>query len=226
MSARSESEVKRSAEARVHPALASRSKRLVDIAVSGSMLLVLSPLFLLIMVLVRLTSTGPAFFRQERVGTHGRPVVVLKFRTMKIGNDDHAHREMNVRELLGEEASTSDGVFKLEGDDRVTAVGSWLRRLSLDELPQLVNVFRGEMSMVGPRPALDWEVALFQPHHLGRLEVRPGITGLWQVSGRNRLSMLEMLDLDLRYVEEWSMSLDLRILARTPVVLIRGDGAR
>jgi len=210
-----------------HPAVRSRFKRGVDLALSALALAVLAPVLVVIAVLVRVTSKGPAFFRQERVGLDGRPFTVFKFRTMYLDNDDTLHRELCTRQLLGEdEAETSDGVFKLEDDPRVTSVGDWLRRVSLDELPQLINVLKGEMSLVGPRPGLQWEVDLYRPEHLRRLAVRPGITGLWQVSGRNHLSMLEMLDLDVRYVEEWSPWLDLRIIAMTPIVLLRGDGAR
>jgi len=184
-------------------------------------------MMLLIAAAVRLTSRGPALFRQERVGLRGEPFTMLKFRSMVVDNDDSAHRELCTRQLLGEEdSSAEDGVYKLEDDPRVTPVGRWLRRLSLDELPQLINVVRGDMSIVGPRPALQWEVDLYRPEHLRRLAVRPGITGLWQVSGRNRLSMLEMLDLDVRYVNEWSFWEDVRILLATPSALLRGDGAR
>lgn len=210
-----------------HPALSSGLKRIVDVTIAGGLLILLSPLLLTVAVLVRITSRGPALFRQERVGVNGRPFTILKLRTMVVDNDDTAHRELNTRELLGtDDPKTSDGIFKLEADPRITGIGHWLRRLSLDELPQLINVVRGEMSIVGPRPALQWEVDLFQQRHLRRMAVRPGITGLWQVSGRNQLSMLEMLDLDVRYVEEWSPRLDLRIIAMTPGVLLRGDGAR
>jgi lipopolysaccharide/colanic/teichoic acid biosynthesis glycosyltransferase len=210
-----------------HPAVSSVTKRTIDLLVAGTALLLVSPVLLILAVAIRITSRGPALFRQERVGVDGRSFTLLKLRTMIVGNDDRAHRELNTRELLGErDPDTSDGIFKLESDPRITRIGHWLRRLSLDELPQLINVIRGEMSLVGPRPALQWEVDLYQPAHRRRLAVRPGITGLWQVSGRNQLSMLEMLDLDVRYVEEWSPGLDLRILAATPAVLLRGDGAR
>lgn len=210
-----------------HPGVTSLLKRGLDVILSAAALLVLSPLLLILAAAVRATSPGPALFRQERVGLHGQPFVALKLRTMVVDNDDTAHRELCTRQLLGEDdAATSDGAFKLEEDPRITPLGSWLRRLSLDELPQLINVARGEMSLVGPRPGLQWEVDLYRPEHLRRLAVRPGITGLWQVSGRNQLNMLEMLDLDVRYVEEWTPALDLRIIAMTPIVLFRGDGAR
>ncbi len=210
-----------------HASVRSRTKRIQDLAVAITASVLLSPVLILVAVLVSTTSRGSALFRQQRIGLNGTPFTMLKFRTMKIDNDDTAHREIITTQLTGaSEASTSDGVFKLENDPRITRIGGILRRFSLDELPQLVNVLRGEMSIVGPRPALQMEVDLYFPAHLHRLEVRPGITGLWQVSGRNRLSMLEMLDLDVRYVEIWSIGLDWRIVASTPRVLIRGDGAR
>lgn len=210
-----------------HPSVGSGTKRMMDVAIATAALIILAPLFVLAPALIRATSRGPAFFRQERVGLGGGMFTILKFRTMLIDNDDSAHREIVIAQLTGAtEAGTSDGVFKLENDPRVTTFGGWLRRLSLDEVPQLINVLRGEMSIVGPRPALQMEVDLYSPKHMRRLAVRPGITGLWQVSGRNRLSMLEMLDLDVRYVETWRPGLDLKILAATPGALLRGDGAR
>lgn len=210
-----------------HRSVGSRTKRFVDVGIAGLALMALTPLFVVAAALIRTTSRGPAFFRQERVGLDGRHFLMLKFRTMHVGNDDSAHRQIVAAQLNGaESASTSDGIFKLEDDPRITRVGRWLRRLSLDELPQLINVLRGEMSVVGPRPALQMEVDLYDRRHMRRFDVRPGLTGLWQVSGRNRLNMLEMLDLDVRYVEEWNPVLDLRIIAATPAAVLRGDGAR
>lgn len=210
-----------------HPSVGSGTKRMMDVAIATAALIILAPLFVLVPALIRATSRGPAFFRQERVGLGGGPFTLLKFRTMYIDNDDTAHREIVVAQLKGATvAGTSDGVFKLENDPRITRVGSWLRRLSLDELPQLINVLRGEMSIVGPRPGLQMEVDLYASRHMRRLDVRPGLTGMWQVSGRNRLNMLEMLDLDVRYVETWRPRLDLEILMATPGALLRGDGAR
>jgi lipopolysaccharide/colanic/teichoic acid biosynthesis glycosyltransferase len=211
-----------------HPAVTSIAKRTVDVLFSSVVLVLLAPLLALIAAAIKATSRGPAIFRQERVGWRGREFQLYKFRTMETDNDDTAHREITARVLRDPNAgaNTDDGIFKLENDPRITLLGRWLRRLSLDEIPQMANVLRGDMSIVGPRPSLTREVALFRESHLRRLEVRPGITGLWQVSGRNRLSMLEMLDLDVRYVDTWSFGVDLRIIARTPLVLIRGDGAR
>lgn len=210
-----------------HPSVGSGTKRMMDVTIATVAIIILAPLFVLGSALIRATSRGPAFFRQERVGLGGGTFTILKFRTMIVDNDDSAHREIVRAQLVGETSvGTSDGVYKLENDPRVTRVGSWLRRFSLDEVPQLINVLRGEMSIIGPRPALQMEVDLYPPAHMRRLDVLPGLTGLWQVSGRNRLSMLEMLDLDVRYVEEWSIWLDLKILVGTPAALLRGDGAR
>lgn len=217
-----------SAPSRVPRARGRRAARLLDIIVAGSALAVLSPLLAAIAVLVRRSSRGPALFRQQRLGRHRQPFVMLKFRTMHVDSDDQRHREY-VRRLLAEPAEstrTAEGLYKLTGDPRVTRTGRWLRTTSLDELPQLVNVLRGEMALVGPRPVLPWEADLFDPRHAARFEVRPGITGLWQTSGRNRLTMTEALDLDVQYAERASLRLDLQILLRTIPVVIRREGVR
>ena len=194
-----------------------RVKRILDVLIALTVALVCAPLLLGVAVLVRLTSPGPVLFRQVRVGKGGIPFGMLKFRTMYIDMDDRRHRELNTRELLGaEDAGTSDGIYKLEDDPRITKLGGWLRRFSLDEFPQLFNVLRGDMSVVGPRPSLPWEVELFTAEQRGRLNCLPGLTGLWQVSGRNRLSMPQMLALDLAYTQSRSLWLDLWILLRTP----------
>jgi lipopolysaccharide/colanic/teichoic acid biosynthesis glycosyltransferase len=194
-----------------------RAKRVLDLVVACPLLLLCAPLMIGVAALIRLTSRGPALIRQIRIGQHERPFTMFKFRTMYLDADDGLLRQMNIRELLGDtKAGTSDGVFKLEADRRVTKVGRHLRRLSVDELPQLFNVLRGEMSVVGPRPSLPWEVELFTPEQRRRHECLPGMTGLWQVSGRNRLSMPEMLALDLDYARSQSLRLDLWILCRTP----------
>jgi lipopolysaccharide/colanic/teichoic acid biosynthesis glycosyltransferase len=199
--------------------------RVIDVVVAGVALVVLGPLMLVVAAVVRATSPGPALFRQTRVGLGGEPFVLLKFRSMRVDCDDTLHREFNRRELAGEDPrGGATRVYKPAYDPRVTPVGRLLRVTSIDELPQLINVLRGQMALVGPRPALDWEVALYQPHHHERLLVKPGITGLWQVSGRNLLSMREALDLDVAYVHRRSVALDLRILARTvPAVLHLGS---
>jgi lipopolysaccharide/colanic/teichoic acid biosynthesis glycosyltransferase len=200
-------------------------KRCLDVLVAGSALAVLSPLLLALAVAVRLTSRGPAVFRQERLGQGGQPFTVLKFRTMFTDTDDAVHRAYVTRLLTDEVpvAGGSSGLYKLEADPRVTPIGRWLRRTSLDELPQLFNVLRGEMSLVGPRPALAWEAKLYRESDHQRFEVPPGITGLWQVSGRSRLSMREALALDVEYVRRRSLWLDLLILARTIPTVLRPE---
>jgi lipopolysaccharide/colanic/teichoic acid biosynthesis glycosyltransferase len=200
------------------------SKRMIDLVVSLGLIILVAPLLLLLWLLVRLTSRGPALFRQERLGRERKPFTVLKFRTMHIGNDDRIHRDYVTRLLCADAAAPAgdSGLFKLNADPRVTRVGAWLRRSSLDELPQLINVLRGEMSLVGPRPVLPWEAQLFPEAYQRRFAVKPGITGLWQVSGRSRLSMQTALELDVEYVLRRSLALDLSILLRTGPALFRG----
>jgi lipopolysaccharide/colanic/teichoic acid biosynthesis glycosyltransferase len=196
--------------------------RALDVTVALVVLTLTLPLLLVVALLVRVTSPGPALFRQTRVGRGGTHFRMLKFRTMRRDNDDSAHREY-VGRLLAGEATAQDGLFKLADDPRVTPVGAVLRRLSIDELPQLINVLKGEMTLVGPRPALPFEAELFPVWAAPRYLVPPGITGLWQVCGRNRLTMLEGLSLDVSYVEQRSLRIDLLILLRTiPAVLGRG----
>ncbi|MPZ93358.1 MAG: sugar transferase [Propionibacteriales bacterium] len=197
------------------------SKRALDVTVAVMAIVIVSPLLLVLVVLIRATSPGPALFRQTRIGAAGRGFVMLKFRTMQDGCSDDAHRAY-IQDLFTGEAKQHDGLYKLDTDPRITRVGRILRRFSLDELPQLINVLRGEMSLVGPRPALPWELRMFPSWAHRRLEAPPGLTGLWQVSGRNRLTMLEGLRLDVRYVEERSFWVDLRILVMTPVALLVG----
>jgi exopolysaccharide biosynthesis polyprenyl glycosylphosphotransferase len=200
-------------------------KRMTDLLVAIAGLTVLLPVFAVIAVVIRLDSPGPVFFKQERVGRLGRLFRVWKFRTMRHGVSEEMHRQY-VSQLIRGSGTKSPPpgdrpVFKLQRDPRITSVGRVLRRLSIDELPQLINVLTGEMSLVGPRPPLPYEVEEYQGWQYGRLTVRPGITGLWQVSGRNTLSYLEMCQLDLVYVENWSLWVDLKILLKTlPVVLL------
>lgn len=201
------------------------ARRLVDVVCATAALLVLAPLLLVVAVLIRLTSPGPAVFRQPRIGEGGAAFTLYKFRTMRLGGDDSAHREQIEREVRGEDTSV-DGSWKLDADPRVTRIGAWLRRTSLDELPQLVNVLRGEMALVGPRPCLVWEAELFPPGSDVRFRVRPGLTGLWQVSGRSTMGTLEMLELDTEYASTRSLAGDLRILLRTVPSMLRTDGAR
>jgi exopolysaccharide biosynthesis polyprenyl glycosylphosphotransferase len=203
-------------------------KRLEDIALSSIALTFFSPIILLITILIKLDSKGTIFYKQKRVGMDGRQFSFYKFRTMTMNNDDSEHREYLKNYISGEAESTnSEGetVFKLN-DARVTKVGKWLRRLSLDEIPQLFNVLRGEMSVVGPRPPIPYEVEVYNATQRRRLDMKPGITGLWQVSGRNRLTFEQMLGLDVYYIENWSLWLDLKIIFLTPWAMIRGDGAK
>jgi lipopolysaccharide/colanic/teichoic acid biosynthesis glycosyltransferase len=206
-------------------------KRTMDIAGSALLLTACSPLFLVIALLVKVSSKGPILFRQQRVGQYGRHFTFLKFRSMKVNNDDSVHKEF-VTKFISSEAVKQhskvdgEGVYKLTSDSRVTRIGKFLRRTSLDELPQFLNVLKGEMSLVGPRPPIPYELAAYQTWHRRRvLEVKPGITGLWQVTGRSRVSFDEMVRLDLRYAMSWSPSLDFTILMRTPLAVIKGEGA-
>lgn len=207
-------------------------KRAVDLVGAMVGLLLTAPLLAVIAVAIRLDTRGPVFFRQERVGTGGRRFRVLKFRTMTHGASDASHRDLVHRMLSGDEASTAQSgsggsrVYKLLHDDRITRVGRLLRRASLDELPQLLNVLRGQMSLVGPRPPLPYEIEAYAHWQFDRLQVRPGITGLWQVSGRNLLTYRRMCELDIEYVRRWSLWLDLQILVKTiPVVLFNSGRA-
>ncbi|MDN5914091.1 MAG: sugar transferase [Pseudonocardia sp.] len=176
-------------------------------------------------LIIRLSSSGPALFRQQRVGRDRSTFTFYKFRTMRCDGADTAHRMLIERELAGESVEV-DGSFKLSGDTRITRVGHWLRKSSIDELPQLFNVLSGQMSLVGPRPCLLWEADLFPPAFQARFSVRPGITGLWQVSGRSRLGTLEMLMLDVEYVRRRGVVHDLKILLMTIPSMLRGGGAR
>lgn len=192
-------------------------KRALDVSASILALVLLSPIMVVAAGLVRLTSSGPVLFRQTRIGRFERRYTMLKFRTMLASPDDGADLDQVARELRGEAAP--DPITKLYRPSqapRLTPVGAFLRRFSIDELPQLLNVLRGDMSLVGPRPALPREVELFTPGQRRRHAVLPGLTGLWQIGGRNRLSSAEMLSLDLEYVDRCSLYLDLLILVRTP----------
>jgi exopolysaccharide biosynthesis polyprenyl glycosylphosphotransferase len=205
------------------------TKRAFDILIASLALLIFSPLWLLIALLIKLDSHGPVIYKQERVGMDGRIFLFYKFRTMRAGSDDRAHREYQQKLIAGRpEANLGDGerpAYKLRADTRVTRLGRVLRRLSLDELPQLLNVLRGDMSVVGPRPPIPYEVENYELWHRKRLDMKPGLTGLWQVSGRNRLPFEEMVRLDLFYIENWSLLLDLKIILRTLPVMLRGDDA-
>lgn len=220
----------RTAAVLTHPASVNRrvGKRIFDAVVASVLICLLSPVFLVTWLLVRTTSPGGAIFRQARIGRLGHEFVMFKFRTMQAGCSDQIHREY-VRKLLTDEPDRTggaDGLYKLDADPRITRVGRFLRRTSLDELPQLINVVRGDMSLVGPRPALPWEAELFSAAHLARFLAAPGVTGLWQTSGRNTLTMLEGLDLDLEYVRRQSFLLDMRILLKTVPAVLTARGAR
>src|SRR3954451_13474663 len=192
----------------------------LDRLVAAVLLVLAAPLLLVIAAAVRLTSSGPVFYLQTRPGQHGRPFRMWKFRTMVDGAE---HRRP---ELLHRHGRRTAPLFPKHPDDpRVTRVGRLLRKYSLDELPQLINVVRGDMSLVGPRPHQTGEVALYGPYEWGRLRVRPGLTGLWQVSGRSSLPWQAAIELDLAYIEDWSLLSDARILLRTPFAVLRGDGA-
>lgn len=206
-------------------------KRGMDIVGSSLMLILCAPIFLIIALIIKASSKGPVFFRQQRVGRYGQHFTFMKFRSMQVNSDHTVHKEY-VTKFIASEANKQEsngkgeGVFKLTNDKRITQVGKFLRRTSLDELPQLLNVLKGEMSLVGPRPPIPYELAAYQTWHRRRvLEVKPGITGLWQVSGRSRVKFDEMVRLDLRYATSWSPSLDFTILMRTPLAVIKGEGA-
>lgn len=206
------------------PIVTSRGKRVLDIALATLLLLLVTPACLIIVILIRATSSGPVLFRQSRVGLNGRTFTILKFRTMYHGVSDEVHRRYITSLIVGHATREQTGSYKLHDDVRVTPVGRWLRRSSFDELPQLLNVLKGEMSLVGPRPPLEYEVQSYAPWQRERLRMRPGITGLWQVSGRNRLSYVDMCRIDLDYLREWSLRADLRIIFRTPWVLFVDRG--
>jgi len=202
-------------------------KNILDIAGSASALLLFAPLFLIIAAAIKSTSPGPVFFRQERVGLNGRTFLFYKFRSMKTNNDPLKHKEY-IKKFINQQNSSAvePGIFKLTNDSRITRVGHFIRKTSLDELPQLINVLKGDMSLVGPRPPIPYECDLYDIWHRRRLlSARPGITGLWQVMGRSRTTFDEMVRLDLKYLREWNLLLDLKILLMTPKAVISGSGA-
>ncbi len=206
-------------------------KRAMDVVGSSVALILAAPIFLFVALAVKATSKGPVFFRQRRLGQHGEPFVFLKFRSMYVGNDASVHKEY-IKKLIAGTAErqngngNGNGVFKLTSDSRITRVGAFLRKTSLDELPQFINVLKGEMSLVGPRPPIPYEVENYDVWHRRRLlEAKPGITGLWQVSGRSRVTFDEMVRLDLRYARACSPWMDIKILLRTPLAVVLGEGA-
>lgn len=199
-------------------------KRAIDLAGAALGLALTAPLMVVIACLIRLDSPGPVFFRQRRLGKDMQEFTLLKFRTMRTDVDDAPHREFIAATAGSATAARSNGLFKLDRDDAVTRVGRWLRKISLDELPQLFNVLLGDMSLVGPRPCLPYETEHFAPHHFERFLVPAGLTGLWQVHARAHSTFGEALDLDVLYVRSWSVGLDLSLIARTPLQLIRSSG--
>lgn len=205
-------------------------KRMMDVAGSALALAAFTPLFLVIAVAIKLSSAGPVFFRQQRIGQYGVPFVFLKFRSMYANNDSSVHKKY-IEELIRGQAERKlsnggQGIYKLTSDARITPVGSVLRRTSLDELPQFLNVLRGQMSLVGPRPPIAYEVKAYDIWHRSRLyEAKPGITGLWQVTGRSRVKFDDMVRLDFQYARTWSLWLDLKILMQTPRAVVLGEGA-
>jgi exopolysaccharide biosynthesis polyprenyl glycosylphosphotransferase len=201
-------------------------KRTIDIVGALIGLVLTAPLFAYFAWRVHRDSPGPVFFRQTRLGLNMREFTALKFRTMEFGADTSAHREYIRRTMDPRVAPTTNGLYKLERQDAITRIGQKLRRTSLDELPQLLNVLRGDMSLVGPRPCLPYETEHFQPHHYDRFLVPAGITGLWQVTARAHSTFGEALDMDVAYARGWSLGLDLRLLCKTPIQLLRGKATR
>jgi lipopolysaccharide/colanic/teichoic acid biosynthesis glycosyltransferase len=209
-----------------------RVKRIIDVIGSIAGILIFSPFFVLIPIGIKLTSRGPVLFRQERVGQYGKKFMFLKFRSMHANNDPDVHKKY-VQNLIDGKAPGDAGrdvsaqkVYKITNDKRVTAFGHILRRTSLDELPQFINVLRGEMSLVGPRPPIPYEIEKYKIWHRRRvLEIKPGITGLWQISGRSSTTFDEMVRLDLQYARNWSLWMDVKILLKTPRAVLTGKGA-
>ena len=202
-------------------------KRVVDVLFSVAVMTLGLPFYTLIAVLIKLTSEGPVLFVQDRVGKDSRPFKFYKFRTMLVDNSDAAHRSFAAEFINGRvmhEDEAKKPVFKIQNDPRVTPIGRFLRKTSLDELPQFINVLKGDMTLVGPRPPLAYELAHYKEWHRGRLAVKPGLTGLWQVRGRSTVPFDEMVMLDLYYIENWSLALDLKIILRTVPVMLFGLG--
>ncbi|HEU5252481.1 MAG TPA: sugar transferase [Solirubrobacterales bacterium] len=203
-------------------------RRGFDLVVSSALILLLSPLLIAVAVAVRLDSRGPALFRQRRVGYQEREFTLFKFRSMRVDADPRGHQEYVTALIKGEGESQESGresLYKLAVDNRITPVGRWIRRWSLDELPQLFNVVKGDMTLVGPRPALAYEVSEYPSWYRQRFSVKPGLTGYWQVSGRSERTYEEMVRLDIEYAERRSLGLDLLILLKTPWVVLSRKGA-
>ncbi len=208
--------------------LSSFLKRVVDIAGSLAAILLFAPVFIAVPLLIKAGSSGPVLFKQERIGRYGRKFEFLKFRTMSVDSDPTIHQEY-IKKFILEKKSYNGGaagVYKIKDDPRVTPIGRFLRKTSLDEFPQFFNVLKGDMSLVGPRPPIPYELENYDLWHLRRImEIKPGITGLWQVQGRSSTTFDEMVRLDLKYAKEWSLWLDMKILLKTPRVVLTGKGA-
>ncbi|MCE5315381.1 MAG: sugar transferase [Armatimonadota bacterium] len=207
-----------------------KSKRILDIIAVSVCLILAAPLAGIVALLIKLSSPGPVLFKQTRIGRGGKEFTFYKFRSMRVGCDDTSHRQYIKLFIEGDEEGlkkfhSGKKIYKMTGDDRVTAVGKFLRRTSLDELPQLLNVFKGDMSMVGPRPHIPYEVDLYQDWHRRRLQGLPGITGWWQIHGRSRVTFDESVRMDIWYLEHQSVILDIRIMLRTITKAIVGRGA-
>jgi len=206
-------------------------KRTMDIVGSTLALIIFAPIFAIVALAIKVSSRGPVFFRQQRIGQYGKRFIFLKFRSMYIDSDPGVHKAYVTKLIAGQAErkppnGKGAGVYKLTDDKRITRLGAVLRRTSLDELPQFLNVLRGEMSLVGPRPPIPYEVVAYQTWHRRRvLLVKPGITGLWQVNGRSRVKFDDMVRLDLQYASGWSPWMDIKILLRTPSAVILGEGA-
>jgi lipopolysaccharide/colanic/teichoic acid biosynthesis glycosyltransferase len=207
-----------------------RMKRVLDIIAASIVLVLAAPFAAIVALLIKLSSPGPVLFRQTRIGENGKEFQFYKFRSMRVGNDDSRHRQYIKAFIEGDEQELrrlqgGTKIYKMTSDDRVTPVGKFLRRTSLDELPQLINVLRGEMSMVGPRPHLPYEVELYKDWHRRRLQGLPGITGWWQIHGRSRVPFDEAVRMDIWYLEHQSLVLDIRIMCRTITKATVGRGA-
>lgn len=201
-------------------------RRMIDVVLATAIVVVLSPLLLTLAIAIRLDSRGPALFRQRRIGYRQQEFTLYKFRSMRVDADPRGHREYVTALINGRAADGGrKDLYKLAVDDRITPVGRFIRKWSLDELPQLFNVIAGDMALVGPRPAIAYEVAEYPTWYLKRFSVKPGLTGLWQVSGRNERTYEEMVRLDIDYAERRSLPLDLSILARTPLTVLARRGA-
>jgi lipopolysaccharide/colanic/teichoic acid biosynthesis glycosyltransferase len=229
MEARGITQQQLSALERAEPVWQAASRRLIDVVVAGAALLLTAPILIVVALIVRIDSPGPAIFRQRRVGRGEDEFTLLKFRSMRVDADPKLHRDYVAALIHDRDRGTAyvngDGLYKLAVDNRITAMGRFIRKWSLDELPQFLNVLSGDMSLVGPRPVIPYEVAEYPLWYRERFTVKPGLTGLWQVSGRNKRTYEEMVRLDIEYAERRTLLLDLSILVRTPWTLLSRKGA-